>query len=151
MNYYHYQFVCNCPNNSEAIVYTLDIQSEEMIMVEDIKTATKRHLSAFHETLADSLYRALGGRQVLSAHHHGVDVVSERGTEENERLKHYRDEAKNMAKSMKYAWEMLDVANERLKQNGLPEVHCPRDSAATEKSEQHWSDKPGRNWSEVLE
>jgi hypothetical protein len=44
-----------------------------MIMVEDIQAAVNK-LEGFHEDFADSLLRQFGGRQTLSAHHHGTDI-----------------------------------------------------------------------------
>lgn len=45
-----------------------------MIPVEHIVTATMLIKQGFHEQIADELHRRFGGRQVLQAHHHGVDI-----------------------------------------------------------------------------
>ena len=77
-NTYKYQFSCGCPNNDRDVIYSLVIEHDEMIMVEDIITAT-RGRNSFHETLADFLHEKFGGKQTMIAHHHGVDVETIRG------------------------------------------------------------------------
>jgi ribosomal protein L20A (L18A) len=49
-----------------------------MIMVEDIKKHTEYTEAAYHEDIADLLYAELGGRQTLTATHHGVEIVTVR-------------------------------------------------------------------------
>jgi hypothetical protein len=73
--------VSHCPNNNEAIVYSLTIESDKVIYVEHIKTAASLHKRAFHEAIADDLHVRLGGRQTMKAHHHGVDIETVRGDE----------------------------------------------------------------------
>ncbi|MDN4061160.1 hypothetical protein QPK31_23350 [Massilia sp. YIM B02769] len=75
MNIYTRQFVAACPNNSQPIIYTLRIEvADRMIQVEHIVTATALIKQGYHEQIADELHRRFGGRQVLRAHHHGVDI-----------------------------------------------------------------------------
>jgi hypothetical protein len=75
MNRYSRAFVAMCPNNGEPIFYNLTIETDgRMIQVEHIVTATKLIQVGFHEQIADELHRRFGGRQVLRAHHHGVDI-----------------------------------------------------------------------------
>lgn len=79
MNIYRRQFIAACPNNSESIIYNLAIESgDRMIPVEHIVTATSLIKTGFHEQIADELHRRFGGRQVLRAHHHGVDIETVR-------------------------------------------------------------------------
>lgn len=78
MNIYRHQFVSHCPNNDEAIVYTLAIETNDVIYVEHITTAAALHKRAFHEAIADDLFSRFGGRQTLRAHHHGVDIETVR-------------------------------------------------------------------------
>lgn len=80
MNKYSRIFVAACPNNGEQIIYTLSIEvpTERMIQVEHIVTATAMIKRGFHEQIADELHRRFGGRQVLRAHHHGVDIETVR-------------------------------------------------------------------------
>jgi hypothetical protein len=75
MNIYTRQFVAMCPNNNESIIYNLRIETlDRMIHVEHIVTATALIKQGYHEQIADELHRRFGGRQVLRAHHHGVDI-----------------------------------------------------------------------------
>lgn len=80
MNRYLRIFVVACPNNAEPIIYNLTIETQDrMIQVEHIVTATALIKQGYHEQIADELYRRFGGRQVLRAHHHGVDIETIRG------------------------------------------------------------------------
>jgi hypothetical protein len=75
VNRYSRIFVATCPNNGEQIIYTLIIETVgRMLQVEHIVTATALIKQGFHEQIADELHRRFGGRQVLRAHHHGVDI-----------------------------------------------------------------------------
>lgn len=78
-NCYSHKFTAICPVNGEAILYDIEIQSADVIMVEEI-TAFFRGLKdpVFHEALADQLYAAFGGFQIMVATHHGVDIRTER-------------------------------------------------------------------------
>lgn len=79
MNIYRHRFRATCPNNGRPIIYYLEISSEELIAVEDIVSACEKHEAGFHENIADSLAE-LGGKQVLRAHHHGVDIETHRSS-----------------------------------------------------------------------
>lgn len=79
MNIYRHKFICACPTNGQQIAFELEITSTTMIHVEHIVTAAALHKTGFHEDLADHLHKALGGSQVLRAHHHGVDIETIRG------------------------------------------------------------------------
>lgn len=81
LNRYTRQFEAVCPNNGVLIVYRLMIETEAVIMVEDIVSTTDAIGKGFHESIADQLYSRFGGRQVLTAHHHGVDILTRRGDE----------------------------------------------------------------------
>jgi hypothetical protein len=80
MNKYSRIFVAACPNNGESIIYDLTIETsaDRVIQVEHILTATALIKRGFHEQIADELHRRFGGRQVLRAHHHGVDIETVR-------------------------------------------------------------------------
>lgn len=80
-NTYRYQFVSHCPNNDRPIIYSLEIETAEVIHVEHIVTAAALHESAYHEEIADDLHERFKGRQILKAHHHGVDIETRRGFE----------------------------------------------------------------------
>ena len=79
MNIYRHQFVCMCPENAAPIIYNLEIQSAKMIRVEHIVVACQLFQQAFHEKIADDLHARFGERQILRAHHHGVDIETVRG------------------------------------------------------------------------
>lgn len=80
-NTYSRRFVATCPNNSEAIIYDLRITvpDNRRIPVEHIVTACALHRKGFHEAIAADLFDRFGGFQVLTAHHHGVDIETTRG------------------------------------------------------------------------
>lgn len=78
-NIYRHQFVSRCPNNGMPIFYALEIETDEVIHVEHIVTAAALHSSAYHEAIADDLHSRFAGRQILKAHHHGVDIETRRG------------------------------------------------------------------------
>lgn len=78
-NVYTRQFVAICPNNGRAVTYTLTIHTDGVVIpVETIVAATDRLQKAFHEEIADELSSQFGGRQTLTAHHHGVDIETVR-------------------------------------------------------------------------
>lgn len=74
MNTYRYRFVATCPNNGEAIVYTLSIATSATIFVEHIKVACAMHKAGYHENIAAALHDRFGGVLTLVANHHGVDI-----------------------------------------------------------------------------
>jgi hypothetical protein len=78
LNTYKHAFMRNCPANGEAIQYSLTIEADCFVPVEAIASAVSALPNpAFHEDMADRL-RKLGGRQTLSAVHHGTEIVTER-------------------------------------------------------------------------
>lgn len=81
MNTYAIEFFSNCPNNGVRVKYHLRIETTNMIRVEDIVTEAERveDGTLFHEEIAERLALALPGRQTLTAHHHGVDIITVRG------------------------------------------------------------------------
>lgn len=74
MNTYNYTFASVCPSNSEPIIYALEIQKSEKVLVEHIKTACALHQSGYQEDIAADLHARFGGRLRLSATHHGVHI-----------------------------------------------------------------------------
>jgi hypothetical protein len=79
MNQYTHSFLVKCPVNDKVIRYTLVIQSLDRIMVEDIlRAADALPSTGFHEDIADTLVIQLPGQQFLYAHHHGVDIATQR-------------------------------------------------------------------------
>ena len=82
MNKYTHVFASPCPNNSRQVDYTLEINTSRTIMVEEIVAACQeatRCAKPYHETMAEFLYEKFGGRQIMRAHHHGVDIETIRG------------------------------------------------------------------------
>ena len=79
MNSYETEFFCQCPKNGIRIKYSLNIQTNEVVMVEDILAAVSGFQSDFHEQIADRLHQRFGGLQTMSADHHGVRITTHRG------------------------------------------------------------------------
>lgn len=79
MNIYQYRFASTCPNNKRPIIYELAIETDKMIYVEKIVVFVELQNPSYHEPMADALYAQFGGRQTLTAHHHGVDITTIRG------------------------------------------------------------------------
>ena len=77
MNIYGYTFKVRCPNDDAEIEYTLLIQHNEMILVEDIIKACKFPPS-YQEDIADKLRELLPGKISISAEHQGVEVTTTR-------------------------------------------------------------------------
>ena len=77
MNIYTQAFRATCPNNGRSVDYLLRIEAPRMIIVEDIQAAVA-DLKGYHESFADELWQKFGGRQTLTAHHHGTDVATVR-------------------------------------------------------------------------
>lgn len=79
MNIYRYQFVSQCPANDLHIIFHLEIHTNKMVMVDEIKDFTRTLAKQYHEPIADALYEKFGGYQVLVAKHHGVEIETRRG------------------------------------------------------------------------
>lgn len=78
MNKYTINFVCKCPKNNKPILYFLEIETKEMIMVEELIEFCNKFESAFHEEMADDFSIKFGGKQKMVANHHGVTIQTER-------------------------------------------------------------------------
>lgn len=78
MNVYSTRFFSICPNNGARIDYELNIETDQTIQVEDLIDAVTLLNRGYHEEIADQLFREFGGRQTLSADHHGVAIKSVR-------------------------------------------------------------------------
>lgn len=77
MNIYIQRFRATCPANGRTVDYALTIETSRTIMVEEIQAAVA-DLKGYHEDFAADLFRIFGGKQTLSAHHHGTDVTTVR-------------------------------------------------------------------------
>lgn len=80
-NIYRYKFYSNCPTNGEVIQYHFELISEKMVIAEHVQTACAINRLGFHEDIADRLHDAFGGKQTLTATHHGVEIETRRGWE----------------------------------------------------------------------
>lgn len=76
MNTYQTKFIAECPANGARILYDLTISTGVSIMVEDINEFLSEVTSDYHESIADRLFEAFGGQQVLKADHHGVSITT---------------------------------------------------------------------------
>lgn len=74
MNIYKTEFFAVCPVNKVRVKYALSIRTGQVIRVEEILAVVGGLSEGLHEDLADRLLVAFGGTQVLTAHHHGVDI-----------------------------------------------------------------------------
>ncbi|MBC3480313.1 hypothetical protein [Pseudomonas sp. SWRI77] len=78
MNIYRHTFTAVCPNDAEVIVYSLEIRSPQMILVEHIKTAIALIKKGYQEQIADELAERFDGDLVIKALHQGVEIESVR-------------------------------------------------------------------------
>lgn len=78
MNTYSTEFFSYCPTNDVRIQYKLVIQTENVIKVEDLLREVNYHRQGYHEEIADELHQKFGGKQTLTAFHHGVLIESVR-------------------------------------------------------------------------
>lgn len=76
VNIYTTKFFALCPSNSVRIEYELEIVTDEMILVENILSEVNSIISDYHESIADRLQDRFGGKQKLTANHHGVEIVT---------------------------------------------------------------------------
>lgn len=81
MNIYTSKFVARCPENGDAIDYSMTIATQSIVMVEKIELAINELTAqpAHHEFLADRFWRLFGGRQVMVATHGRVSIQTIRG------------------------------------------------------------------------
>jgi hypothetical protein len=79
LNTYTTKFFANCPNNGIRVKYILRIETGVVIPVEQIMSAVESVGDEFHEELADQMQERFGGRQTLTADHHGVTIETVRG------------------------------------------------------------------------
>lgn len=80
MNNYQTTFSCRCPINNVRVNYELEISTDAVISVEELLDHIEEMYAAgFHELIADDLHAKFGGRQILKAFHHGVNITTIRG------------------------------------------------------------------------
>lgn len=78
MNAYTVRFLARCPANGIHISYCLRMETVDVIRVEALTAAVHGIGEGFHEAIADDLARRFGGRQTLTAEHHGVHIETTR-------------------------------------------------------------------------
>jgi hypothetical protein len=78
LNKYTVRFAAQCPVNGVWVNYELVIHTGNVILVETLLDVVHSMRSGFHEEIADQLLAKFGGTQVLTAHHHGVDIETTR-------------------------------------------------------------------------
>lgn len=74
LNIYEHQFEAICPVDGARIAYSLRIETEAVIMAEDIAAACRFDAPVFHEAVADELWAKFGGHQTLTAMHGTVKI-----------------------------------------------------------------------------
>lgn len=78
LNVYRYTFMATCPVDGASIEYRLQIEADSPIKAEQIVAECTFNQPEFHESIADWLLEKLGGRQVLTATHTGVEIETRR-------------------------------------------------------------------------
>jgi len=78
MNIYEHRFCVTCPNDSKTIHYMLRIETESVVMAEAIEDACRLEPTAYHESIADTLFQKFGGKQTITARHGAVDITTVR-------------------------------------------------------------------------
>jgi hypothetical protein len=71
-------FFAPCPTNGVRIEYRLEIETSEVIAVEQLLAAVDSIEAKFHEEIADDLHAQFGGSQFMTAQHHGVCITTRR-------------------------------------------------------------------------
>ena len=78
MNTYATEFFATCPVNGVRIKYLLRIETRYVVPVEKLIAFVSNLSTGLHEDFADLLLAAFGGKQTLTADHHGVTITTTR-------------------------------------------------------------------------
>lgn len=78
MNTYRADFHARCPDNGARIHYHWTLITAQVVRVEKINDALDAVRIGFHEDIADDLHRLFGGKQTMTAEHHGVTIETMR-------------------------------------------------------------------------
>lgn len=78
LNVYTTEFFARCPTNGIRVKYALRIEVTNTIPVEAIIDRIEKIREGFHEAIADELFAAFRGKQILTADHHGVHIETVR-------------------------------------------------------------------------
>jgi hypothetical protein len=75
MNRYELKVVASCPSDGLRDLYTVIIESERTILVEDILAATQALPKAYQEDITRDLARILAARVTTIGWHYGVKTT----------------------------------------------------------------------------
>ena len=81
MNTYTLKFFARCPTNNVRIEYLWKLElplGGDPLWAEDLIETVDLIDRAMHEEIADTLFREFGGKQTLTADHHGVCIETVR-------------------------------------------------------------------------
>lgn len=79
MNTYRAQFCATCPSDGQRIVYSLEMRTDETVMVERINEALDEIREDYQESIADRLSERFPMCSInLYGVHQGVEIVSDR-------------------------------------------------------------------------
>lgn len=79
LNIYRHRFLAQCPVDGAQVLYSLTIDTNAVLMAEDIEAACRFEAAVFHEDVADKLLVKFGGKQTLAATHGKVEIETLRG------------------------------------------------------------------------
>ncbi len=76
---YHLKFTCLCPSDGEEIEYSLELQTDKFILVEDIKSFVEglKNEKIYQEPLTELLFKKFACPVVTFGIHQDVEVVCE--------------------------------------------------------------------------
>ena len=78
MNKYEFTFYSECPSDGDIILYTVKIESNEVIMAEELTDYIKKFSKGYQEAIADDLFKKFKGKQTIQATHQGVKITTVR-------------------------------------------------------------------------
>ena len=78
LNTYTTEFFAICPENNIRVHYKWRVETDTVLKVEDLIDEVNLHSRGYHEEIADQLQRSFGGKQNLTAFHHGVLIETTR-------------------------------------------------------------------------
>lgn len=78
MNKYEFTFYSECPSDTDIILYSVEIESNDVIMAEELTAYCKKFNRGYQEVIADDLFKKFKGRQTIQATHQGVKITTVR-------------------------------------------------------------------------
>lgn len=77
MNTYRTQFIARCPSDGQRILYSLEMQSEHTVMVEDINEELDNCTEDYQESIAQRLAAEFPQCSIrLHGIHQGIEITS---------------------------------------------------------------------------